>query len=226
MKKTVSTDPQTAHRATLRVNHPLSYLRSFPDGYHTDAKRRWPLLLFLHGAGERGDDLNLVKKHGPPALIARGRRFPCVVVSPQCPLDTWWNLPALEALVTTLTHRHRIDPQRIYLTGLSMGGYAVWGLAERDPCRYAAIAPICGGGHPQHAARLRDLPVWAFHGARDPVVPVAATVKMITALRAAGGAPRCTIYPHTRHNAWSAAYHKSELFDWLLSQPGPKSPRR
>lgn len=226
MKKTVPTDPQSAHCTTLRVSRSLNYLLYFPESYYSESKTRWPLLVFLHGAGERGDDLTLVKKHGPPNLIARGKKFPCVVVSPQCPHDTWWDLPALEALITALTHRHRVDPQRIYLTGLSMGGYAVWNLAERAPFRYAAIAPICGGGHPKHADRLRDLPIWAFHGNRDPVVPVTATTNMISALRAAGGSPRCTIYPHARHNAWSAAYRKTELFDWLLSQHLPKSPRR
>lgn len=217
----VGSQTQSAEHVTLQVSFPYtySYLLGLPAG-HADEKNaaeRWPLLVFLHGMGERGDNLNLVRKHGVPREIDHGRHLPFVVVSPQCPDDEWWNLPALEALIDELIHRHRIDPDRIYLTGLSMGGFGTWALAARDPSRYAAIIPICGGGEPKWAPKLRDLPIWAFHGARDTVVPPVRSETMIDAIRAAGGAPRLTIYPESGHDSWTETYANDEIYTWLLS---------
>jgi predicted peptidase len=213
-----SAPQQTAERAELSVPYAFNYLLALPDGYETDPTYRWPLLLFLHGGGERGDDLTQVARFGPPQLIAAGQKFPCLVVSPQCPEDSWWNLPALEALLVEIARRHRVDPDRIYLTGLSMGGYATWGLAQRHPERYAAIIPICGSGDLKRAPRLRDLPVWAFHGARDEAVPPRESQKLIDAIRTAGGAPRFTLYPDAGHDAWTQTYANLEVFQWLFAQ--------
>jgi len=210
--------PQTAEYIELRVPYAFNYFLALPDGYEAEPDRRWPLVVFLHGAGERGDNLALVGKHGPPKLIAAGRKFPAIVISPQCPEDTWWNLPAVETLMGEVARIHRVDATRVYLTGISMGGYATWGLAQRRPQFYAAIVPICGGGEPQRAPRLRDLPTWAFHGALDDAVSSRESQKMIDAIRAAGGSPRFTLYPEAKHDSWTVTYANAELWTWLFAQ--------
>ena len=208
---------QVEDQVELQVPCTLRYLISMPEG-HAAADHRWPLLVFLHGAGERGDDMTLVRRHGPPRLIDEGRRFPAVVVSPQCPLHTWWNLPAIEMLIDDLVARHRVDTGRIYLTGLSMGGYGTWALAQRQPERYAAIVPICGGGNAHDAFKLRDTPTWVFHGALDDVVSADESQRMVDAMQAAGGFPRFTLYPEAGHDSWTAAYATEELWTWLFAQ--------
>jgi predicted peptidase len=173
-------------------------------------------MVFLHGAGERGSDLEKVKTHGPPKLVAQGKVFPFILVSPQCPEGQWWDTDMLDALLDTVLAKYRVDPDRVYLTGLSMGGFATWAWAAAHPERFAAIAPICGGGDPFLAWRLKSLPVWAFHGAKDPVVPVKMTTDMVDALKAAGGDVRVTIYPDAGHDAWTDTYNNQELYDWFL----------
>jgi predicted peptidase len=203
---------------------PLAYWLFLPSGYGgpPPTHRKWPLLLFLHGAGERGDNLTLVKAHGPPRLVDERPDFPFVLASPQCPSDLWWDDDRLQAqllrLIDTLVAELAIDERRICLTGLSMGGYGVWKLATLAPERFAALAPICGGGDPEQAHKLTKLPIWAFHGALDEVVPQQETIAMIDALRAAGGSPRLTIYPDVAHHSWTPAYDTPELYEWLLAQ--------
>ncbi|MEM8946403.1 MAG: dienelactone hydrolase family protein, partial [Planctomycetota bacterium] len=168
-----SDEMQQEKSAEVVVRSKLNYLLSLPADY--DQQPSHALLLFLHGAGERGDDqLDRLKVHGPPKLIARGRRFPCVVVSPQCPLNSWWDAGALSGLLDHIEQNYKIDPKRIYVTGLSMGGYGTWALAMREPDRFAAIAPICGGGNTRAAKYLGKIsaPIWAFHGAKDTVIPL------------------------------------------------------
>jgi|SRR5882724_5814620 len=209
---------QTAERAELQVPYTFNYLLYLPESYALEGVSTWPLMIFLHGSGESGGDLELVKAHGPPKLIEDGRRFPFVVVSPQCPEGGWWDSLALEAFIDEVEQRCRIDATRIYLTGLSMGGYATWDLAVRHPGRYAAILPICGAGNPLRAGRLRDLPVWAFHGALDDSVPLRGSQEMIAAIEAAGGAPRFTIYPNAGHDSWTETYANDEIYSWLSQQ--------
>ena len=215
---------QTAEHTTVVMEQTFDYLRYLPPGYEDDANKRWPLLLFLHGAGERGHDVELVKRHGPPKLIEAGRDFPFVVVSPQCPTGKRWNIFALEALLDQVVREHRIDADRVYLTGLSMGGFGVWGMALRNPDRYAAIVPICGGGEARYAHALRDLPVWAFHGDQDEIVALQRSQEMIDAIRAAGGSPRFTVYPGVAHDSWTATYDNPEVYAWLLEQRRPVRP--
>ena len=205
----------TGSGQTVRMNFWL-YL---PPGY--PARERWPLILFLHGAGERGDDLDRVKIHGPPKRIDQeDASFPFVIVSPQCPTEGWWSdddqIERLDALLEDVVSRYEIDPQRLYVTGLSMGGYGTWALAARYPHRFAAIAPICGGGDPGAAERMAHLPVWVFHGARDPVVPLEASQEMVDALREAGGAVTFTVYPEAGHDAWTESYANPALYEWFL----------
>lgn len=197
----------------------LRYLLYLPKGYGGSAEQKWPLMLFLHGAGERGSDIELVKKHGPPKLAEQGKDFPFIVVSPQCPSGTWWTeeLDALMALLDEVESRHRVDPNRVYLTGLSMGGFGSWALGCRHPERFAAIAPICGGGEWFLADRLKNVPVWVFHGAKDPVVPLRESTEMVEALKRAGGNVQLTVYPEAQHDSWTETYDNPKLYEWFLS---------
>ena len=198
---------------TLSCNH----LLFLPEDYG-EQEKDWPLMLFLHGAGERGNDLQKVKVHGPPKIVEKQKDFPFIVVSPQCPGGDWWDekLDVLANLLDDIVARYDVDTERIYLTGLSMGGYGTWALASKYPDRFAAIAPICGGGKRFMAYRLKDVPVWAFHGAKDSVVPLEESEEMVEAINARGGNAKLTIYPDAGHDSWTKSYDNQELYDWLL----------
>lgn len=196
----------------------LRYLLFLPQGYEAAVDKKWPLILFLHGMGERGDDLDLVKIHGIPKIVDSQPDFPFITLSPQCPDGTlWWhhNL-TLKALLDEAIANHRVDPNRVYLTGLSMGGYGAWSLAIAFPDTFAAVAPICGGGLTEWVWILRKVPVWAFHGADDPIVPLQQGQRMVDALRAAGGDVKFTVYPGVGHDSWTQTYANPELYRWLL----------
>jgi len=201
----------------------LNYLLYLPKDYGKKGEK-WPVVLFLHGAGERGDDLDKVKVHGPPKLIAAGKEFPFICISPQCPARAWWpaEVPALEALLDDLEARYAVDRDRVYLTGLSMGGFGTWALAFDQPKRFAALAPICGRGDTSKAALIKDVPTWVFHGGKDPTVPLKNSQDMVDALKAAGGSPKFTIYPEAGHDSWTATYNDPEFWKWLLEQRRPK----
>jgi predicted peptidase len=203
----------------VRIKAELDYLLYIPEKVPT-AGKKWPLMLFLHGAGERGDELELVKRNGPPKLVAEGREFPFIIASPQCPKDISWSNPnqiiALNALIDELVANYPIDESRIYLTGLSMGGFGTWSLAATYPERFAAIAPICGGGNRMEARRLVQMPIWVFHGAKDKVVPIGMSEEMVDALKKKGADVKFTIYPETGHNSWVEAYNNPALYDWFL----------
>lgn len=177
-----------------------------------------PLVLFLHGAGERGNDLSLVRKHGPPKLVDQGRRFPFILVSPQCPANRWWDPENLNALLDDVMSDYAVDTNRVYVTGLSMGGFGTWSLGIMYPERFAALAPVCAWGEPFAAFRLKDMPIWAFHGAKDPIVPLSRGEEMIDAVKRAGGSPRFTVYPEADHDSWTETYNNPELYSWLLRQ--------
>jgi len=196
----------------------LDYLIALPEGYATDESKTSPLLVFLHGAGERGADLEKVKIHGPPKMISAGESLPFIVVSPQCPEGEWWTEQPVLELIDHIEATHRVDPERIYLTGLSMGGYGTWHFASEAPYRFAAIAPICGGGTPYKMRWIRHLPVWAFHGARDVAVPLEESTRLVDALKKRGNTrARVTVYPEAGHDSWTESYANPELYDWLLS---------
>lgn len=207
------------HKAMKRqVVMELDYLLYLPDDYDK-ADKKWPLLIFLHGVGERGDDLNLLKKNGPPMLIEKGEEFPFIVVSPQCPADAWWPEKSehMKMLIDEIIENYNVDENRVYLTGLSMGGYGTWAFACSFPERFAAIAPVCGGGQPYLVKKLKNLPVWAFHGAKDRVVPVERSQEMVNAVKKAGGNAKLTVYPEANHDSWTETYNNDELYEWLLS---------
>lgn len=209
--------------ATVVKRAAYPYLLYLPEDYPS-ADRRWPLLMFLHGAGERGDDLKLISVHGPAKLISQGRQFPFIVVSPQCPADSWWDIDVLNALLDEILAHYRVDEKRVYLTGLSMGGYGTWDFAISHPTRFAAIAPICGGsGRGPLVEKLKQhgVPVWTFHGAKDETVPTTQTEYLVKRLKAHSGDVKFTVYPDIGHNAWDPAYDDPALYDWLLSHRRP-----
>jgi len=203
---------------------------------------RYPLVIFLHGAGERGNDNLSQLKYFPTWMAEQSARqaHPCFVLAPQCRdeqkwVDVDWSkiestpqsptptvdmLAVIAALEDTL-QREPIDPARIYLTGLSMGGYGSWDLAARMPDRFAAVLPICGGGDEATAAKIKDLPIWCFHGDADTAVRVERSRTMIEALRAAGGAPKYSELAGVGHDSWTPAYRDPDVLAWLFAQKKP-----
>ena len=194
------------------------YLLYLPADYDK-SKDKWPLIMFLHGAGERGSNIEVVKKHGLPKMIAQGKSFDFIIVSPQCPNDLWWpeQTDVLITLLDEIEAKYRVDTDRVYLTGLSMGGFGTWTLAEKYPKRFAAIAPICGGSERYAANRLKKVPVWAFHGAKDNTVPLIRSQEMVDAVKKAGGNAKLTVYPEADHDSWTETYNNPELYQWFLS---------
>ncbi|MBN2472045.1 MAG: prolyl oligopeptidase family serine peptidase [Anaerolineae bacterium] len=210
--------------ATMSEVVRLPYLLTLPHGYNSNADP-WPLILFLHGAGERGTDVDALRVYGMPKVAPRQREFPFITVSPVCPVYRWWGdyLPVLIGLLDDLQARYQVDPDRVYLTGLSMGGFGTWHLAVEYPERFAAIAPICGGAHwaygiRERIAAIRDVPAWVFHGAQDDVVPLEESEVLVRALEEAGGDARFTVYPEADHDSWTATYDNPELYTWFLAQ--------
>ena len=207
---------------SMKTNE-LAYLLYVPKDYATETAKKFPLVLFLHGAGERGSELQKVAVHGPPKLVAQGREFPFILVSPQCPEGRVWDDEALMGLLARLETDLRVDPRRVYVTGLSMGGYGTWSLAVKHPAHFAAVAPVCGGGErirtllPAQREALKTLAVWAFHGGKDNVVPLAESERMVDAFKKAGVTDiQLTVYPDDGHDSWTHAYNEPTFYDWLL----------
>lgn len=200
----------------------LPYLLFIPKGYISSGAERWPLVIFLHGSGERGSDINAVKKNGPPKFVDTDTAFPFIVISPQLPPspneDDPWQIPPLDALLDHALKTLRVDPNRVYLTGLSLGGMATWAWGAAEPGRFAALVPISATANPSTACALNNMPVWDFHGDRDDVLDPRGDFDMVEAVRACGGHPRMTIYPDTGQSAWEGAYADPALWLWLLEQ--------
>lgn len=192
-------------------------LVALPEGYEADAERQWPLLVFLHGAGERGDSLAAVGVHGPLKERREGRDLPFVIVAPQVPEGGSWTVGRVAAAMDAAQEAFRIDADRVYVTGLSMGGYGAWEAIERLPERIAAALIVCGGGNPIGIGAAREVPVWNVHGALDSVVPISQSTAMVSRLRASGGDVRFTVYPDAGHDAWTETYGNPEVYAWLLS---------
>ena len=214
----------------------LPYLLLRPTGYRAEGGKKHPLLIFLHGAGERGSDNRAQITHGKDFLLAAAKRQGCFVIAPQCPPNARWvevdwsarshlmpeqpSVPMglLLELLPKLCDEFAIDTDRIYVMGLSMGGYGTWDLIQRHPEMFAAAVPICGGGDVTKAERIARLPVWAYHGSQDTVVPTSRSRDMIEALRKAGGTPRYTEAPGVGHGVWGLAFSDPELAKWLFVQ--------
>jgi predicted peptidase len=203
----------------------LDYLLYVPKAAAAKPDQKFPLILFLHGAGERGTNVWAVAVHGPPKLVREQADFPFIVVSPQCPSGRTWDNDEVLGLLDEILTTQPVDPARVYLTGLSMGGFGTWSLGLTHPDRFAAIVPICGGGDPlkvlladpKKAGALRTLPVWAFHGAKDPVVRLVESERMVDALKKAGVREvDLTVYPEAQHDSWTETYANPKLYEWLL----------
>ena len=212
MKKQIEKKMSTSFEQKVSLN----YLLALPKDY--EKKEKWPLLMFLHGSGERGDNLELLKKHGPPRLIEEGKEFPFIVVSPQCPSGIRWKTNALVALIDEVIKNYNVDENRIYITGLSMGGYGTWKLANEIPERLAAVVPICGWGDSWTICEIGDLPVWAFHGGKDNVVLPQKSQELVDALKKCNGNVKFTLYPEANHDSWTETYNNPEVYKWLLEQ--------
>jgi predicted peptidase len=197
------------------------YVLFVPANY--DGKSEVPVILFLHGAGEtKGGQKKPVEVGLGPVLKKEEKEFPAIVIIPQAETRGWGaetpNAKRALAILETVTKEYKTDAKRLYLTGLSMGGYGTWSIIATQPDKFAAIVPICGGGDPTAAAKFKDVPCWVFHGDKDAAVPVQKSREMIEALKKAGGTPKYTEYPGVPHNSWDAAYADKEMWKWLFAQ--------
>jgi predicted peptidase len=220
---TAGTQVETAFTQVVTKTNQFRFLLALPKDYSVAGGKKWPLVLFLHGAGERGTDVQKVAVHGPPKLVKEGREFPFILASPQCPEGQVWDTDALIGLVDTLQAQLAVDAKRTYVTGLSMGGYGTWALASKYPDRFAAVAPVCGGGErirallPSQREALKTLGVWAFHGGKDNVVAPSESERMVDAFKKAGVTDiQLTVYPEDGHDSWTHAYAEPTFYDWLL----------
>ena len=215
----------------------LLYRVYTPKGASTENKL--PLILFLHGAGERGDDNAAQLKNCMKQFLKMQEKYPAFIIAPQCPRDKKWNevnwqaashvtpekpsdpFASLIPLLDQLKKELAVDLKRLYVTGLSMGGYGTWDLITRLPDTVAAAVPICGGGDETKADALAKIPQWIFHGGADNVVKVDRSRHMVEALKKAGAEPKYTEYPGVGHNSWDKAYAEADLWSWLFAQKKP-----
>lgn len=225
------TDEQSGHLLPYRV--------LWPQGYDQSKKKKYPLILFLHGAGERGDDNQLQLTHGTPLFLDNQQQFPAIVLMPQCATDDYWaqmvkdedqrrynfnerpnpGLAAVQKLLHTFIDSEKVDPDRVYLMGLSMGGMGTFELLAREPQTFAAAVPICGGTNPSLVALYAgQVPLWIFHGAEDGVVAVENSRRIVQQLATLGVVPRYTEYPTVNHNSWDHAFAEPGLLKWLFGE--------
>lgn len=202
------------------------YLLYLPRDYAA-GKADYPLLVYLHGGSQRGNDLDKLKAYGPPRLVDQGRDFPFIIASPQCPEGKYWSTDDwFAALYADLTAHYRVDKRRIYVTGISMGGYGAWQAAADYPETFAAVVPLCGGlNDSTQVCRVRRIPVWTFHGTRDDVIPIEETEKLVRELRRCRGQVTFTRLENEGH-AIQYLYEREDLYAWMLKQkkrrPGRK----
>ena len=206
-------------RQRLGLGESYRYLADLPHGYDADPAKKWPLILYFHSGAQKGADLELVRASGLTEQIAHGRDIPAVVIAPQCPLGETFEVPLLNQLLDEVLAKYRIDPDRVYLTGTSMGGDMAWALALAHPEKIAAIAPVAGDSDPADSARLKDIPVWDFQGLKDDVAPPQNPIASVNAVRQAGGHAHQTLFPDAGHwQSWDLAYGTEALYPWLLAQ--------
>lgn len=212
----------------IEIQVSLDYLLHLPKAYK-DGSEDFPMILFLHGVGARGRDIEKVRNIGLAKALEGKDDFPCIVVSPLCPTDETWVtiVREVQALVDDVMEKYKVDSTRVYLTGLSMGGYGAWHIAEAMPETFAAVAPICGGvvsdlGFPQRLNVLKDTPIWTFHGEADQRVPIACTEEAVNFMTSIGGNVKFTRYPDVGHNCWDIVYGDDDFYKWLLDQRLPK----
>ncbi len=208
----------------------VHYLLYLPSDYGRDPRYQWPLIIFLHGASERGDDPSVITRYSIPAFLTNTLTFPFIVLSPQSPADDWWSnqTDVLDVLLRQIQAAYAVDAKRIYLTGQSMGGFGTWAMALKYPDRFAAIVPVASGWDftpefvPANICDLKNVPIWVFHGALDGSVPPDQVTAMVQALQNCGGTVRFTLYPDADHlDSSNRAYADPELYEWLAAQHLP-----
>lgn len=210
---------QAPYQINLKQEISMQYLLYLPQEYNVDTTKHFPLLLFLHGSGESGDNIEKVKTHGPPKLIAEGKNFPFIVLSPQNPdINKLWNAEAVTALLEHIEINYRVDPTRIHLAGLSRGAYGAWQVAIQNPSKFASLTLISGVSPGFYVKWLKDTPIWVFHGEDDDVIPVSESDNVVKELKDNGQNVRYTRYPNTGHDAWTQTFDNPELFEWMLEQ--------
>lgn len=201
----------------IKTDYEVRYLQFLPDGYRADGKPL-PVILFLHGAGERGENIDLVKKWGPPRIVEKKKEFPFIVISPQCPKNRGWESEKLLPLVEHTLKTLNADPNRVYVTGLSMGGYGTWDIIAASPHRFAAGMPLCGRGDVTKAKELVGTPIQAVIGGKDRKTTNDSVQDMVKAVKAAGGKHiDYTLHEDLGHNVWSRTYSSPETWKWFLS---------
>jgi len=211
----------TVEREGQPVKVEMDYWLYLPQKDTAESDQTLPMMLFLHGAGERGDDLDVVKKHGPPKLVAERPKFRFILISPQCPKDDRWHTDELAKLVEHVANTQHVDKKRMYVTGLSMGGSGTWSLLASYPGTFAAGIPICGRGDLATVDMLVKTPIWAVVGGKDRPELVAGNEAIVEALKKAGGTIKFTLYPDAGHDSWTETYNNPEYFTWLLSNKLP-----
>jgi predicted peptidase len=199
------------------------FLLFIPRDYASSQKKKWPMIVFLHGVDERGDDLRIISDFALTKQLNVMPDFPFFVVAPLCPLRTYWDRPRpavmVKKIIDDIGREFFIDEKRIYLTGLSMGGYGTWYIASKYPDLFAAIVPLCGAANPEIAEKIKHIPAWVFHGVKDPIVSVRKSMDIVIALKKAGHKfLRFTAYPHLEHDCWTETYANMSLYSWLLAQ--------
>ena len=220
----MASEPGKQIETSLKVSEEVAipYLQYLPENFDAKKDEKYPLILFLHGRGESKGPLSIVKKWGPPK-IAEEKGLPYIVISPQCPKSSWWsNNDQQELLTKLLTHVRKelpIDNKRIYLTGLSIGGFGSWEMAARHPKTFAAVIPICGGGSPENAKKLTEIPIWNWHGTEDQAVPISKSNEMVEAIKKAGGTKiTYSVLEGVGHDSWIQAYGDPKLWEWMAKQ--------
>ncbi|MBQ8214618.1 MAG: dienelactone hydrolase family protein [Clostridia bacterium] len=209
----------TKHHWKSANHYNFNYVTYLPKDY--DEKQKYPLVFFLHGAGERGNDLDLAMRHGYMKHVREeGKEYPFIFVAPQCPDDKYWGCytESLLAFLDDVCNIYPIDLDRIYLTGLSMGGTGAWMLAMADPEKFAALVPVCGSGIYWYGEVLTNLPIYIYHGDCDEIVPISNSIEMLTSINKRGGSAKIKILHGIKHNAWDMAYSDDNLLEWLLKQ--------
>ena len=198
----------------------LQYYLYYPSGYEENPNEDYGLLLFLHGGGEAGGTLGGIKKHLPPKMMEDSYPFPFLVLSPLNPhAKKWWNIEAVNQLLDSVVAENRVDAKRLYLTGLSRGGSAAWDYAVQYPDKFAALAVVCGMAPAPYAHWMnKKMPIWVFHGAEDPVIPVSESDVMVKKLKGMGFDVQYTRYEGVGHDSWTKAYKTDELYEWMNEQ--------
>ena len=194
------------------------YLAYLPEGYDKSNTKAWPLIIYLHGSSCKGNNLDRLKKYGPPFYLERGMDVDAIVISPQCPSNKNWTVGSwFESFYQEIKEKYNVDPSRVYLTGMSLGGFGTWDIASRYPDYFAAIMPLCGGGKTNMVETLKDIPTWVFHGEVDRKVRINRSEEMVEALQEVGSKPIFSVLKGQGHGI-QKVYADQNIYKWLLSQ--------